>query len=112
MGCQQGQVAGLPPAFARRLAPEPGAHPDRRHGRRPQELLEMRARQPQIPTPAELKTAYPWREAALHPRPQGVLGFDRSGFLPLARRLDGLVVRWRPARWRIGFICYSISQTC
>jgi hypothetical protein len=44
MGWQLGEVAGLPPAFAQRLAPEPGDHPDDIHGRRREELLKMRAR--------------------------------------------------------------------
>jgi transposase len=32
-------VAGLPPAFAQRLAPEPGDHPDEIHGGRHEEVL-------------------------------------------------------------------------
>ena len=44
IGGQLGQVTGLPPALAQRLAPEPGDHPDHIHGRRRQELLEVRAR--------------------------------------------------------------------
>ena len=41
-----------------------------------QELLEVRARQAKIPTPAEIKAPDPLREAALHPRPQRILGFE------------------------------------
>jgi hypothetical protein len=44
MGCQLGKVAGLPPALSQRLTPEPGDHPYDIHGRRRQELLEVRAR--------------------------------------------------------------------
>jgi hypothetical protein len=88
-----GQVAGRPPAFAQRLAPQPGDHPDHMHGGRRQKLLEMRARQPPIPTPAELNTSYPLREAALHPRPQGVLRFARGGLLAVASGLERLMVR-------------------
>jgi hypothetical protein len=54
-----GKVARLPQAFAHRLAPQLGDHPDHIHGCRRPELLEVRARQPQIPTPVEIKTSYP-----------------------------------------------------
>jgi hypothetical protein len=96
MGCQLGQVAGLPPALAHSLAPEPGDHPDHMHGCRGQERLEVRARQAKIPTPAEINASDPWREATLYPCWQGVLGVELGGLLPLAGGLDGLVVRWRP----------------
>jgi hypothetical protein len=93
MRCQLGKVARWPPAFAQRLAPQPGDDPDHIHGGRRQELLEMRACQPQIPTPAEFKTAYPLREAALHPRPQGVLRFELGALLAVASGLERLMVR-------------------
>jgi hypothetical protein len=89
-------VAELPPALAQSLAPEPGDHPDHIHGCRGQELLEVRARKAKIPTPAEIKASDPFREATLHPCPQGVLGFELGGLLPLAGGLDGLVVSLRP----------------
>ena len=53
-----------------------------------QELLEVRARQPKVPTPAEIKAPGALREATLHPGPQGILGFELGGLLPLARGLD------------------------
>jgi hypothetical protein len=55
MGCQLRKVAGLPPAFAQRLAPEPGDHPDDIHGWRRQEVLEVRARYATVPTPAQIE---------------------------------------------------------
>jgi hypothetical protein len=39
LGRKLGQVAGLPPALAQRLASEPSDHPDHIYGRRRQELL-------------------------------------------------------------------------
>jgi hypothetical protein len=63
------------------------------HGGRRQELLDVRARQPQIPTPAEIKTSYSLREAALHPRSQGVLSFELGGLLAVASSLERLMVR-------------------
>src|SRR5262245_14995182 len=92
MGCQLGEVTGLSPALAQRLAPEPGDDPDHIHGRRRQGLLEMRACQPQRPTPAEIETSYPLREAALHPRPQGILRFELGGFQAVASGLERLMV--------------------
>jgi hypothetical protein len=89
-------VAELPPALAQSLAPEPGDHPDHMHGCRGQELLEVRARQAKIPTPAEINASDPLREAPLHPHSQGILGFELGGLLPLAGGLDGLVVGLRP----------------
>jgi hypothetical protein len=95
MGCQLGQVAGLPPAFAQRLTPEPIDHPDDMHGCRREELLEVRAREAKVPTLAEIKASDPLREAALHPRPQGVLDFEGCRLLPLACGLDRLMVGLR-----------------
>jgi hypothetical protein len=60
-----GKVARLPPTLPQRFTPEPGDHPDHIHGRRRQELLEVRARQPHVPTPAQIKAPDPLREAAL-----------------------------------------------
>jgi hypothetical protein len=54
------------------------------------------ARQPQIPTPAEIKTSYSLRETALHPRPQGVLSFELGRLLALPCRLECLMVRLQP----------------
>jgi hypothetical protein len=96
MGCQLGKVARLPPTFTQRHVPEPGNHPDHIHGGRRQELLEVRARQPQIPTPAEVKASYPLRETALHPRPQGVLRFELGGLLAVASGLERLMVGLGP----------------
>ena len=52
----------------------------------------MRARQPQIPTPTEIKTSYPLRQAALHSRPQRILGFELRCLRALPRGLEHLMV--------------------
>jgi hypothetical protein len=59
-------------------------------------LLEVRAREAQGATLAESKAPDPLREAALHTRPQRLLSVERGGGLPVARRLERLVVRLRP----------------
>jgi hypothetical protein len=56
----------------------------------------MCACQPQIPTLAEINTSDPWREAALHSRPQGVLRCDLGGLLAVAGGLECLMVRLQP----------------
>jgi hypothetical protein len=96
MECPLGEGAGLPPAFASWFTPEPGDHPGHIHGGRRQELLEGCARQPQVPAPAAINTADPWREAALHPRPQGILRCERGGLLAVARGLARLMVCLQP----------------
>jgi hypothetical protein len=55
----------------------------------------VRACPPTVPTLTEIKAADALREATLHPCPQGVLGFELGGLLPLAGGLDGLVVGLR-----------------
>ena len=101
MGCQLGKVAGRPPAFAQRLAPQPGDDPDHVHGSRRQERLEVCARQPQVPTPAEIEAPDPLREAALHHRPQGVLRCELGRLLAVASGLVRLMVRLQPDGERI-----------
>ena len=54
---QLGKVTGLPPASAQSLAPEPGDHPDDIHGVRRQEVLEARACQAKISTPAQIEAS-------------------------------------------------------
>jgi hypothetical protein len=44
------------------------------HGGRRQERLEVRARQAQIPSLAQINASAPWREPARHSCPQGILG--------------------------------------
>jgi hypothetical protein len=99
-------VAGLPPALAQRLAPAPGDHLDHIHGCRRQELLEVRPREANVLTLAEIKASDPLREAALHTCPQGILGFEYRRLLALPRGLNRLVVGLRPnrelARSRLG----------
>ena len=96
MGCQPGKVAGLPPALAQGLTPEPGDHPDDIHRRGSEQLLEVRARQAEVPTLAQIKAPDALREAALHPRPQRILGFELRRLLALARGLDRLMVGLGP----------------
>jgi hypothetical protein len=55
MGCQLGKVAWLPPVFAQGFTPEPGDHPHDIHGRRREKLLEVRARQSDVATAAQIK---------------------------------------------------------
>ena len=57
-----------------------------------QQLLERRACQPQVPTLPEINAPGAWRETPLHPRPQGVLGSALGSLLPLACRLERLMV--------------------
>jgi hypothetical protein len=71
MGCQLGKVAWPPPAFAQWFTPEPGDHSDHIHRGGIEELLEVRARQANIPTPAEIKAPDPLRQATLHSCPRG-----------------------------------------
>jgi hypothetical protein len=98
MGCQLGKVSWLPPALPQGLTSEPGDDPDHIHGCRRQELLEVRARQPQIPTPAEIKASYSLREATLNTRPQGILRGELRRLLALPRGLERLVVGLQPDR--------------
>ena len=92
MGCQLGQVAGLPPAFAHWFTPAPGDHPDDIHGGCREELLEVCTRQAQVSTAAEIKAPDPLREATLHPCPPRILGFELRCPLALPRGLERLMV--------------------
>ena len=85
-------MAGLQPAFTQRLAPEPGNHPDQMHGCRRQELLEVRARQPNVSTAAQIKASRALREATLDPGLQRVLCFELRRLLALPRGLERLMV--------------------
>jgi len=96
MGREPGKMSELPPAFPQGLTPEPGDHPDHIHGGGSEQMLEMRPCQPNVPTLPEIKAPGALREAALHPRPQGVLGFELRGLLPLACGLEGLVMGLGP----------------
>ena len=96
MGGKLGTVARRPLALAQRLTPEPGDHPHDIHGRCREELLEVRAPQPDVATPAQIKAPRALREATLDPCPQRVLNFEVSRRLPLACGLDGLMVGLRP----------------
>jgi hypothetical protein len=89
---QLGKVARLPPTLPQRFTPEPSDHPHDIHGRCREELLEVRAPQPDVATPAQIKAPRAWREATLDARSQGILGFELGGLLPLAGGLDGLMV--------------------
>jgi hypothetical protein len=62
------------------------------HGRCREQRLEGRARQPDGATPAPINTPRAWREATLHPGPQGIPGLEPGGLLPWAGGLDGLMV--------------------
>jgi hypothetical protein len=91
----------MAPALAQGFTQALGDHPDHIHGRRCQELLEVRAHQAKVSTPAEIKSAHALREAALDPRPEGILGFECCRLLALARRLDRFMMGLRPdGGWR------------
>jgi hypothetical protein len=93
---QLGQVSWLPPALPEGLIAEPGDHPHDIHRGGIEQLLEVCACQPKVPTLAQVKAPDALREAALNTCPQGVLGFECGGFLSLAGGLDGLMVSLRP----------------
>ena len=57
----------------KRFASEPGDAPDDIHGRGVQELLQVRPRQPNVPTAAEIKATHCLGESTFHPGPQGIL---------------------------------------
>jgi hypothetical protein len=101
-------VSWLLPAPASRFTPQPGDHPHDIHGCGGEEVLEVRARNADGPTLPERKAAEALREAALHPRPEGLLLFALVCPLALARGLERLVVGLRPDRklprglWRCG----------
>ena len=52
---QLGKVARLPPTLPQRFTPEPGDHPHHIHGRGGEQLLEVRAREADVATLAEIK---------------------------------------------------------
>ena len=95
MGREPGKMSWFPPTLAQWFTPEPGDHPDHMHGGGIQQLLEMRACQPQVPTLTEVKAPGALREATLDPCPQSILDFEVYRLLPLACSLDGLMVRLR-----------------
>jgi len=92
------KVSRLPPALAERFALEPADHPHDIYRRGSEQVLEVRTRQAAVATLAHSKAPDALREAALDARPQRLLGFEGGGFLPLARRLERLMVRLRPDR--------------
>jgi hypothetical protein len=98
MGHEPSTVSRLPPALSQGLIAEPGDHPHAmpRHGR--EELLEVRPREADRATLAEMKAPNALRKAARHPRPERLGGCERGRLLTLARRLARLVVRLRPDR--------------
>src|SRR5215472_9523381 len=98
MGRKSSKVSQLSPALAEGLTPQPGHHPHDIHRRGSEELLEVRERQANISTLAEIKTPDPLGEATLDPRPQRILRFELRRLLALPRGLDGLMVGLRPDR--------------
>src|SRR5882724_5486470 len=95
---QLGKVSWLPPALPQGLTSEPSDHPHDIHGGGIEQLLEVCARQPDVPTPAQINASRALREATLDPCPQGVLGFELWRLLALPRGLDRLVVVLQPDR--------------
>jgi hypothetical protein len=91
-------VSRLPPALPQGLTSEPGDHPYHIHRGGIEQLLEVCARQPDVPAPAQIEAPCALREAALDPCPQGVLGFELRRLLALPGGLDRLVVGLQPDR--------------
>jgi hypothetical protein len=91
-------MAGLPLALPQGLTAEPRDHLHGIHRGGSQQRLEVCTCQPQIPTLTEVKAPDALRQATLDPCPQGILGFELGGFLPLAGGLDRLVVGLGPDR--------------
>src|SRR5215471_18757236 len=60
------------------------------HGGRIEQLMEMRAPQPDGATPAKREAPRPLGEATLHTRSQSILLLELCGLLTLARSVDGL----------------------
>jgi hypothetical protein len=58
-------------------------------------LLEVRACESNAPPPAKIKAPAPLREAALHPCPQRILGYELRRLLPLPCGLDRLMMGLR-----------------
>jgi hypothetical protein len=94
MGGQLGRVARRPPTLSQRFTPKPGDYPHHIHCRGCEDLLEVRAREAKVATPAEINAPVPLREATLHPCPQRILGFELRCPLALLRRLECLMVDW------------------
>jgi hypothetical protein len=67
-----------------------------------QELLEGRARQADVSTPAPINAPDPWGEATFDTRPQRVLGCERGRLLALPCRLERLRVDLWADRQRAG----------
>jgi hypothetical protein len=69
----------------------------------------MRARQADVPTPAQIEAPDPSGEATLDPRPQRVLGFELRGLLALPCRLERLVVGLRADRQLAGAVWAEVQ---
>jgi hypothetical protein len=89
---KSGKVSQLPPVLSQGLTSEPGDHPDHIHCHGCEEVLEVRTRQADVATLAETKAPDALREAAFHPRPERILGFELGRCLALACLLDRLVI--------------------
>jgi hypothetical protein len=89
-------MAWLPPALARGFAPEPSDYPPHIHGGGIEPLLEVRAREADVPTPAEVEAPDPLRQAALHLGSQRILGFELRRLPALPCSLERLMVGLQP----------------
>jgi hypothetical protein len=92
MGRKSGKVSRLPPPFSQGFISEPGDHPHDIHRGGSEQLLEVRAREAEVATLAQIKAPDALREATLHARPQRILGFELGCLLPVACGLDRFVV--------------------
>jgi hypothetical protein len=66
------------------------------HGGGIEQLLEVRAREADVPTPAEIEAPDPLRKAALHSGSQRILGVELRRVLALPRGLKRLMVGLQP----------------
>jgi len=88
-------VTGFPSLLAQWLIQQPRNDFFLIYRDRHRDMLELRARQPDVAAAAQLKPPCPLGDRTLHPCAQGILGSKCSGFLSLARLLDGDVVALR-----------------
>src|SRR5215831_2756761 len=96
MGRKLGKASWLLPTLPQGLAPEPCDHPHHIHGGGREQVLEVRAREADGPTPAEIEAPDPLRQAALHPGSQRILGCELRRLLALPRGLERLMVGLQP----------------
>jgi hypothetical protein len=89
-------VSWLPPALFQELTSEPSDHLDHIHGHGREEVLEVRPRQAEVATLAQIKAPDALGEAALDTRPERIFLFELGCLLALAGGLHRLMVGLGP----------------